>query len=449
MLWHLVKKELLDNLLNKRFLVLLIISSIIAWSSVIILTQKYNSQRKDYFLQVNLQNDMINEYFSMNAWDGIVMMPPQPIPVLSSLVKSLPSALPYLASIDNNPIPILFPSMDIVFIIGIIMSIVSMSLSFDCITGEKESGTLKLLLVNGMSRRNIIIGKWMGGIISISMILMITLLGSVLIAVTISNTPWKIPEVSSLLILFGLSFLYCAAYFSMGLYVSTKTLSSANSIIVVILVWVLTTLIIPTAPKYLAEMVYSKPSVAKIQYEVFVTLKQEEEEKISEIKRPYLSQGIKDEEVEKITKSEIDKIIIEYENKIEGMKQYAIRSSVIYEAITGLLHFFSPYSCFILSSTEVAGAGVANQIDFLNKSQIYVSESRKYLLKRMDEEKQKDPSFSNSTMFNIKDRPQFHYNEISISNRVVAALTHTVFIFFYVVIFFVLAWKVFIRYDVR
>jgi len=434
MLTNIIKKEFLENLLNQRFAISLVLAALISWTSTFILTKNYNDEVKDYYRRVNLQNRMIDDYFHLQGWDGGLMMPPKPAPKLSCLVQGIQRGLTIFGSIDENPVIVLFPFMDILFVIGIIMSIAALTLSYDRISGEKETGTLRLLLVSFHGRARLLLGKWVGGLLSVSIILVISLLGSVLIAYTLSESSWTTTEWIALLALFVLSALYCAVFYSLGLMISAKTLTPSDSIIIALVFWVLFTLILPTVPPYIANLLYSVPSPAKVQYQVFFILKEEEDAALRKA----------------TTKAEADKIIADYEARAEKLKTWTVRGSAVRELITALLHSLSPFSSYALAGAELTSTGALNQVDFYDKANRYVGMLyREYLPKREQEAKSRDPNFTTTTKLDIHDRPRFQYKEESVSYRLLASAAHTIFLLIYTVLFFVLAWKAFLRYDVR
>ena len=445
----LIKKEFLENIFNKRFYLLLLLNICLGWSSTFILTIEYNQHLSEYYQQVNLQNNMLDNHFTLNAWDGAILMPPLPPPKFSPFIRTLKNNFTVFASIDNNPILMLFPFLDIVFLIGILMSLTAISLSYNSISGERESGTLKLMLTSGISRSHLLFGKWMGGMISIITILFINLFGAFLIVYALSEFDWQPVDWATFLFLFFLSALYCSCFFSLGFYISTKTKNSASSIIVALLVWLVFIIILPTTPKYLAELIHARPSVSQIQYEVFFKIKQEEQERINEVRAQYYSKGLTEAEVETNSKTEVDKIIVEYENKSEELKQAAVKSSALYELVTAAIHFLSPYSCYIISSSELTASGATNQINFINDAQRYLNNLSSFIQKKIIDNKTENKTYLNNQIIDIAGRPQFNYSEIGFNYRVLAASIHSLFIFIFTILFFVLSWKNFLKYDVR
>lgn len=449
MLYLIIKKEFLENIFNKRFYLLLLLNICLGWSSTFILTLEYKQHMVEYYQQINLQNDMLDNHFTLKAWDGAIVMPPMPPSKFSPFIRALKNNFTIFASIDTNPVLMLFPFLDIVFLIAILMSITALSLSYNSIAGERENGTLKLILSSGISRNKILFGKWVGGIISLITILFINLLGAIIIVLFLTELDWSLGDWLTLLFLFLLSVLYCAAFYSLGLYISCKTKSSSNSIIVALFVWLLFVVILPTTPKYLAELLHSRPSASQIQYEVFFKMKQEEQEKIKELRLKYLDRGFNLDEIENMLKPEIDNIIRAYETKSEELKQKVVQSSAIYEMVTAAIHFLSPYSCYIISSSELTASGATNQINYVENAQRYINNLSAFIEEKISKTNDGQLSKSNDQVIDIKGRPKFYYKEIGFNYRLLAASVHCLFILIFTILFFVLSWKNFLKYDVR
>ncbi|MDZ7359864.1 MAG: ABC transporter permease [candidate division KSB1 bacterium] len=449
MLWIIAKKEFLENLLNQRFAISIVLAALIAWMSTFALTKNYNDEVADYYRRVNLQSGMLDSYFHMQAWGGAVTRPPKPPSVLSSLVRGIQSDWIMLGSLDENPVPALSPFMDILFVIGIIMSVAALTLSYDRISGEKEIGTLKLLVIGSYARAKILLGKWLGGILSVVLILLIAFVGSVLIAYILSQSAWTATEWITLGALFFLSALYCTSFYSIGLYISAKTKQPSDSVILALLFWILFTLIIPTLPPYIADTIYPTPSASKLQYELFFKLEQERRDAIRALRAPYVAQRISENEIAEITKAETDKINAEYSRKRHKKEQSAMDKSAVRELITALFHFFSPFSSYALAGAELTATGAWNQVDFIRKASSYEVNITEYLNRKEEEAKKTNSNYTKMTKLDVRDRPRFDYAEEDISHRLAAAAIHSIFVMIYAMLFFVLAWKAFLRYDVR
>ncbi len=450
MVWTIVKKEFLESLLDRKFIVSTILASLICWTSTCVLTMNYNDAVHDYYKRANFKDQMLDGYFNVSSAGGLIVRPLKPPSILSSLARGVLGDWIATGSIDENPVPTLFPFMDILFVIGIIMSIASLTLSYDRISGEKETGTLKMLMLGDYPRVKILLGKWMGGILSVLLILTLALSGSVLIALTLSQSHWTSIEWTAIAFLFILSILYCISFFSLGLYVSAKTKSPSDSIILSLVFWILFTLILPTVPPYIAEMVYPKPSSARIQYETLFRFEQERKTAIKSIEAPYLARGMQSPAIEETLKTEIEKINSDYSKSRHTIEQSVLTQAATYELITALIHFLSPFSSYALAGAELTATGVLNQVYFTSKASDYENSFfSDYLPRKVAEAKRFDPHYTGETVLDIRDRPRFEYVEEGIALRIGASAPHSMFILIYAVFFLVMAMKAFTRYDVR
>ena len=450
MLRNLLKKEFLENLFNQRFTVSLALVAVVCWTSTAVLTKNYNENIDDYYRRVNLKNRILDNSFFANGAGGLMIRPLKPPPVLSSLARGVAHDWIVLGSIDDNPVPVLFPFMDILLVTGIIMSITTLALSYDRISGEKDQGTLKMLVMGSVPRSTIIIGKWLGGMLSISLIVLIGFVGSSLIAYTFSKTNWTFTEWSALGAFLLLSIFYCASFYSIGLYISSKTSSPDESAIVALLSWILFTLVLPTIAPYIAEMIRPTPSASKIRYEMFFTLEQERNRALTSLRAPFVARGLSEEEITRQVKAEAAKISEEFQRKKKELENRTLEQSAVHEAITGVFHLLSPFSCFELAGAELTSTGALNQLYFTKEASNYENYFfDKYLPLKENEARRIDSSYSGKARLDITDRPQFQYKEESISLRFAASSIHGAFIVFYNLLFLALSWKAFIKYDVR
>ena len=62
----------------------------------------------------------------------------------------------------DNPLVQLYGNIDYLFIVSFVLSIFAFIFTFSGITGEKESGTLRLIVANNVSRSNVLVSKIAG-----------------------------------------------------------------------------------------------------------------------------------------------------------------------------------------------------------------------------------------------------------------------------------------------
>ena len=165
MLTQIIQKEIYNNLLNLRFVIACVVSLVLMISSIVVLTSNYEDELSDYRNRVTTQDNFIDEFGHANraGWIAKLMQTP-------SHFQPLVLGIDREAQQENfvsNPIPVLFSRLDFVTIVTIIMSLMAILFSYNAVSGEREDGLLKLMLSTSLSRSAIILGKFIGGNLSL------------------------------------------------------------------------------------------------------------------------------------------------------------------------------------------------------------------------------------------------------------------------------------------
>jgi len=133
-----------------------------------------------------------------------------------------------------------------------IVPILGIALGYAAISGERESGSLKLMLARPIHREDIITGKTLAAIAAAA----IAMFSSTLIAVGggiwLQGVTPTMDDVARLLIFTLVSIILFAAYYAICLFFSTLFTKTSRSLIVAIFVWVFFSFIIPIAASLIA-----------------------------------------------------------------------------------------------------------------------------------------------------------------------------------------------------
>ncbi|MCY4569620.1 MAG: ABC transporter permease subunit [Candidatus Poribacteria bacterium] len=143
--------------------------------------------------------------------------------------------------------------VDWTFIIGYILSLVALIFTFDAISGEREHGTLRLMLANSIPRRTVLIGKFLGALISTTIPFMLAVLVNLLILSTASAVHLNIQAWGRLGIIFCIALLYTCLFLALGLLVSARVQQSAVSLLILLLTWVTFVVFMPSTLASLAS----------------------------------------------------------------------------------------------------------------------------------------------------------------------------------------------------
>jgi len=477
MLTTIIFKEIHDNILNLRFIVGFILCVLLTLSCVMILTHDYRQEVKDYGTRISQVDDFLGKYAHRNRLYPLIL-PQKPPDAFRPLMVGIPRDAD-LGSFDDNPLPAIFPPLDLMFIVTIIMSLLAILFSYDAVSGERESGTLKLISSNSVSRASILVGKWVGGTISLLIPFLFSVLAGGLYIAIQPDLPWDTSAWLSFVMLVLASVTFISVFYLLGLFVSAVTRSAAVSILSSIFLWVLLVLVLPNLSPFLAAQLKRIPSVNKVNREVF-HLTQEERDEVGR----KLSQQVRDKYQKQYGKPFEDYLALaeneirarvsadpqlmamhesfrkevdqawEEANRIQGEKARKIQEDLKLKAesqtrLARQLACLSPYADYAFTATDISGTGMRSLRYFEGITEEYSGVLWDYLQKKEVAAKARDPLFDENSFIDLGDRPRFEYREEPLRARLKGVLPYWGVLLVFNCIFFAGAFVAFIRYDVR
>ena len=274
MMWHIIKRELYDNLNSLRFALttVLLLGLMLANAGIHLRehperVQKYRDSVAEH--RARLKSHAENGLYEL-ARKGPVDLYKKPSPLhfcaeggeafLSGHVRSrygrwgwgedglasfwtleYPAATPNLHNVHPD-----VTKVDWGFIIGYVLSLVALLFTFDAISGERERGTLRLTLANAIPRHTLLMGKFWGALISVSLPWTLAVLVNLLVISTSSDVHLSAAEWSRLGIICVIALLYMCLFLALGLLVSSRVQRSAVSLVILLLVWVTLVVFMPS-----------------------------------------------------------------------------------------------------------------------------------------------------------------------------------------------------------
>jgi ABC-type transport system involved in multi-copper enzyme maturation permease subunit len=142
------------------------------------------------------------------------------------------------------------------FIIGLIVSFVTLLFTFDAVSGEKESKTLALALANSVSRGTLLFGKYLSAIVSILFVVVPGVLLSLLIILVFGRaqfTPTLAAETAGFLLAVVLM---SASFAAFGLLSSVLARNANISLLMALSFWLLFVVVIPNSSAFVAKRFY-------------------------------------------------------------------------------------------------------------------------------------------------------------------------------------------------
>lgn len=476
MLLHIIRKELLDQLLSLRFAIACVVCLVVFLLSSIVLTRDFREAMSTYNMnKVVHRNEVLQIERIWDLWQGLNV--DRPLNAMNILVRGIVpeltesvrvqggGRLDFAEAYEQNPVVPLFPTVDFVFIVGIIMSLLALAFSYDAVSGESESGVLKLLMSYSVPRDVVLVGKWIGGYLALIAPFVLSFLVSLVVMALFPEVEPSLDNTLALISLLSLALLYLSAVYSLGLFVSCRTETASTSITVLLLVWVLFILTVPNMAPYLTGQLLPVPSRESVDREKsgiqqegwrrMEQMRREEQERTGEA-NPWNNEEFraKVEEFRKELDEKVQKIEDSYMARMQAQTHWA-------EIVARL----SPLTSLNLAAFDLAAAGIEQERRFVealkNYSKTwdeYSSQKREALDRYMEEKRRQSSdgsiSFNSAEMeqFNnpdLTDYPRFKFAYMAFRERLGQVYVDVLLLLLWNIVFFMSAYLSFLRYDIR
>jgi ABC-type transport system involved in multi-copper enzyme maturation permease subunit len=478
MFGNLVKSQLLENLYGVKFIITFAVCFVLVMAGTISGIAKYEAQLEN---KEKYQSDNKKELIDSGDWRHAtnvigqkVVKPVTPLSIFSSgLEESVgrtstvrESDFPQMEDSIYSTAPIfaVFGDLDLTFIIKLVISLFAILFTYDLISGEKERGTLKLCLANSVPRNTFILGKSLGSFISMLIPLVIPMAFALLMMLLIGDISFTADHWLRIFwILLGY-ILYMMAFFSVGLFVSTITKSSATSFLILLFFWVMIVLIVPKGAMLMANQFYPVPDVNETQEELR-TLKENFNRDITQALMRIYEQQQAGQQRSKMKRTDWAALWEEVRNDLEPeyyrqsvakVNDFRLKQS----NLTNLAINFSrisPASAVTYIGMNMAGTGYASQEKFLAQLMSHRTFFIEYVRAKQKEEELDDPNTasgrnqknSSNAELPLSDLPTMTFNQISMAASVELILPDLLSMALISIIFYLLAFVMFLRYDVR
>ncbi len=173
---------------------------------------------------------------------------------------------------DSNPLYGVFGPFDILYLFKVIASLFALLFMYDAVSGEKESGALRLVFANAVPRRSVLAGKILGRLACALVPLVTPLLIGLLVLQAVSPAPFTADEWREIAVLAGVLVSYVVVFAMLGIAISTLTTRAFESLVASVAVWLLFLIVIPQSAGMAATAVYPAGSRAEAEERKLVAM---------------------------------------------------------------------------------------------------------------------------------------------------------------------------------
>ena len=392
-MWHIAKRELYDNLNSLRFALATVLLLGLMLTNAVVHLQEQPARVQKYLTAVTdarnaLEARVDSLYELARRGPGKLYKKPSALyfcaeggdPFLSGAVESnhyfwgnddlnsfwqmrYPAATSNLTNIRPD-----VTKIDWAFVIGYVLSLIALLFTFDSVAGERESGTLRLMLANSVPRHAVLVGKFLGALMSVSIPFALAVLVNLLVFSTSSAVHLSIDVWGRLGIIFFVAILYTCLFLALGLLVSSRVQRSAVSLVMLLLTWVTLVVFMPSVLALIASGFSSPMSKDELR----IRQKQITDKHLEEYRRGL---GGPNSAALQAGSKYVTQEAVEQERLIEERLDEQIAQVQRARSITRI----SPTAVVQHLLESFAGTGFERHLQFLENAQRYAIEYRKFV----------------------------------------------------------------------
>ena len=332
-----------------------------------------------------------------------------------------------------------FEVMDWGVIVRYVLSFLCIVLSYNAISGEREGGTLRLVLANPLSRGQFLMGKFLAHLLTLSVSLMLGSLISLAILALSGVLELNGMVARSYLFFFVGAVFYAALFLLLGMGISAVARTSATSLVVLIMTWTALIVVIPQTSYLIAIRVVEPAGFYFDQLEDFE----------NQFRETMVAEGIAPRQPEL---ARVDAYALEHRyaaklNELDGELNQRVRAieqnNLRQFSIARGVNLLSPGFAFQYTVEALLGTGIHRFRTFRDQANQYRSALREFLRARDGADPDSPhlffvPDFMSDKPLDSSLIPRFHLQPIPLGERLAAAvvplsilLLETVLAFFF------------------
>ena len=253
---------------------------------------------------------------------------------------------------EKNKLFVLFSPPDFLFVVKLVLSLLTILFTFSAIAGEREQGTLQLMLSNSVSRGQVLLGKFLGGYLSIALPFSVAALIALLLLARASLIAFEGENWLRILLILITALGYIVLFFFIGLSISALTQRAATAALMSLAIWVILTLVVPNVGWLVAKQVVRVPSQQQIDTEKFKIAREIEDD--AERKKPSGMSVPGYGKFHPEAQTQIQEARKAIEEHYANLRQKRLTFSQI-------LTRFSPAGAYVHASTGLAQTGIKDE----------------------------------------------------------------------------------------
>jgi len=378
-----IKREILEHIESLQFIILIVLSILLFSMNGWITVQKHREQISRY-------NSAVTESAHyLSTTNTSLHMRPSPLVLLSDggskyqppgyRLEPKGRLTPLPAGQKNFKMPFV-PELDWAFIIKAIFSLYAILLAFRGISGEKEVGTLRLVLSYALRRNQVLLAKYISILLTIGIPLILSSLISLCIVSIFMPDALSLNIIPRIGLMVLLAFFYLSVFALLGLFVSSMISRSSVVLLILLAAWILLVIVIPNLSGILSDKLTNVPSEYQTAKQVSSILKGQVWGRIDKVRECVKNGELTTEEA---IKAETDQAFEEGQKEVRN--HYAVYNNAMKRRadMARTLSRLSPTGMFQFASESLADTGPRREERFLKDAKTYSEIYDNYILEKL------------------------------------------------------------------
>ena len=207
-----------------------------------------------------------NEFFQEGY---LVHKPPAPLGLfVTGLDPTLGRSIPLRSRVRDlqwspasvHPILEVFPRLDLVLVVQLVLSLFVVLLTYDAVCGEKERGTLSLIASHPVPRHRLLLSKLIGALATLLAAFGLPLFAGISVVLLLPSTNLGNGDLFRLAMITMTLALYLCVFACAGILASSLTHRAPTAFVLLLAFWVVTVILLPRLSLVVASGVRPPPS---------------------------------------------------------------------------------------------------------------------------------------------------------------------------------------------
>jgi len=263
MIRTIIKREFLDNILSFKFIACVLVALVIISICTAVQSEDYRGRLKNYDEGMASAREKLTDVPTYSCLTVEVYKRPSPLSIFVSGIERKAGSHVTITHMDipaslkgeavRNELADIVSQFDFSSVIVVVFTILAILLSYNAITGEKDDGILSLVLSNSVPRYRLLLGKYLGGLISLAVPLALCFILGIFIVYFFKGADVNGKFLFTMAWYYFLALLYLSCILLIGIFVSARTKSPFSSLIVLLGFYIIFTFLVPLGVRSYAD----------------------------------------------------------------------------------------------------------------------------------------------------------------------------------------------------